>query len=119
MTLSGHIDGMGGKKTKVPEGEFWRNFTAICVVMLSDLPEPYMGNFTVWPGSQPLFGIVISNKWARPIIRGPSQTERRIAPRTGADHWKGGRCGTGASPDGSRCWPQSVAAYPVCSDLPV
>lgn len=51
VMLSGHIDGMGGKKTKVPEGEFWRNFTAICVVMLSDLPEPYMGNFTVWPGS--------------------------------------------------------------------
>jgi len=27
------------------------NFTLIASVLLSDVPEPYSGNFTVWPGA--------------------------------------------------------------------
>ncbi|MDA3961273.1 MAG: hypothetical protein PF961_10830 [Planctomycetota bacterium] len=47
----GHIDGMGTGTNGIPKGVYRRGFTALCVVLLSDLPEGFMGNFTVWPGS--------------------------------------------------------------------
>ncbi|GAB4457874.1 MAG: hypothetical protein OHK0029_18280 [Armatimonadaceae bacterium] len=51
----GHIDGKGTGTNGIPEGEFRRGFTMLAVVLLSDLPEPYSGNFTVWPGSHRFF----------------------------------------------------------------
>jgi len=48
---TGHLDGVGNGINGIPKGEFRRNFTMLAVILLSDLPEPYMGNFTVWPGS--------------------------------------------------------------------
>lgn len=52
---SGHIDGRGTGTNGIPKGEFRRGFTALAVVLLSDLPEPYSGNFTVWPGTHRVF----------------------------------------------------------------
>lgn len=46
---TGHIDGIGSGLNGIPKGEYRRGFTALCVVLLSNLPEPFMGNFTVWP----------------------------------------------------------------------
>ncbi len=49
--FGGHIDGIGNGTNGIPSGEYRRGFTALCVILLSNLPEEYMGNFTVWPGS--------------------------------------------------------------------
>lgn len=49
--LGGHLDGIGTGLNGIPKGEYTRGFTALAVVLLSDLPEPWRGNFTVWPGS--------------------------------------------------------------------
>ena len=45
-----HIDGMYSPTNGVKEGTIG-NFTALLAVFLSDVPEPFSGNFTVWPGS--------------------------------------------------------------------
>ena len=45
-----HLDGMYSPTNGVPEGTI-QNFTALLAVLLSDLPEPHAGNFTVWPGT--------------------------------------------------------------------
>ena len=48
---TGHIDGIGSGFNGIPKGEYRRGFTALCVVLLSNLPDDFMGNFTVWPRS--------------------------------------------------------------------
>jgi hypothetical protein len=45
-----HIDGTHSPNNGVPKGEVYC-FTALAGVLLSDLPDPWCGNFTVWPGS--------------------------------------------------------------------
>jgi hypothetical protein len=45
-----HLDGMYSPTNGVPEGTI-QNFTALLAVLLSDLPNPHSGNFTVWPGT--------------------------------------------------------------------
>ena len=45
-----HIDGVYSEHNGVPKGRIG-NFTLIACIMLSDLNEPYAGNFTVWPGT--------------------------------------------------------------------
>lgn len=49
-----HIDGMYSPTNGVKEGTI-ANFTALVGVFLSDLPQPYAGNFTVWPGTHTLY----------------------------------------------------------------
>ena len=51
----GHLDGIGTGTNGIPKGDFRRDFTMLAVVLLSDLPEGYSGNFTVWPGSHLFF----------------------------------------------------------------
>ena len=51
----GHIDGRGTGTNGMEKGTFARGFTALVVVLLSDLPDPYCGNFTVWPGTDRQF----------------------------------------------------------------
>jgi Phytanoyl-CoA dioxygenase (PhyH) len=53
--FSGHIDGRGTGTNGIPEGQFHRGFTMLAVILLSDLPDIYSGNFTVWPGTHVLF----------------------------------------------------------------
>lgn len=52
--LRPHLDGMHAPHNGVPEGEI-RNFTLLAAILLSDLPGPSCGNFTVWPGTHRLF----------------------------------------------------------------
>ncbi len=49
-----HLDGMHTPTNGVPEGKI-QNFTLLLGVLLSDLPEPNAGNFTVWPRTHTLF----------------------------------------------------------------
>ena len=51
----GHLDGMGTGTNGMPKGVYRRGFTAFAVIYLADVPEPYSGNFTVWPGSHRFF----------------------------------------------------------------
>jgi hypothetical protein len=45
-----HIDGMYSPNNGVPKGTIG-NFTALVGIFLSDLPGPFRGNFTTWPGT--------------------------------------------------------------------
>jgi hypothetical protein len=45
-----HLDGMPTSTNGLSEGDI-HSFTALIGVFLTDLPRPFMGNFTVWPGS--------------------------------------------------------------------
>ena len=52
---SGHLDGLGSGKNGMEKGIYRRGFTALAVIYLADVPEPYSGNFTVWPKSHSFF----------------------------------------------------------------
>ncbi len=45
-----HLDGMYSPTNGVQEGTI-QNFTMLVGVFLSDVPGPFCGNFTVWPGT--------------------------------------------------------------------
>jgi hypothetical protein len=45
-----HLDGMHSPTNGLPKGEV-QTFTALVGILLSDLPTPNAGNFTVWPGT--------------------------------------------------------------------
>lgn len=47
----GHLDGLGSGANGMEKGVYRRGFTGLAVVYLSDVPEPFGGNFTEWPGS--------------------------------------------------------------------
>ncbi len=51
----GHLDGMGTGTNGMPKGVYRRGFTCFAVIYLADVPEPFSGNFTVWPGSHRFF----------------------------------------------------------------
>jgi hypothetical protein len=51
----GHLDGLGSGTNGMPKGVYRRGFTGFAVVYLADVPEPYSGNFTVWPRSHRFF----------------------------------------------------------------
>jgi len=51
----GHLDGLGTGTNGMPKGVYSRGFTAFAVIYLDDVPEPYSGNFTVWPKSHTFF----------------------------------------------------------------
>lgn len=51
----GHIDGVGSGTNGQPKGQYSRGFSAFAVIYLMDIPEPYSGNFTVWPKSHLTF----------------------------------------------------------------
>ena len=50
----GHLDGMHSPHNGVPKGVI-RNFTMLVGVYLSHVPQPYAGNFTVWPGTHHVY----------------------------------------------------------------
>jgi hypothetical protein len=49
-----HLDGMYSPHNGVPQGQI-RNFTMLAGIFLSDVAQPFSGNFTVWPGTHHLF----------------------------------------------------------------
>jgi len=49
--VRGHLD-LGGK---LRQGLLSRGFTLLVVVLVHDVPRPYMGNFTFWPGAHKVF----------------------------------------------------------------
>jgi hypothetical protein len=53
--VRGHIDGIATPTNGVKPGTL-ASFTMLAGVLLSDLPDEYAGNFTVFPGSHDRFG---------------------------------------------------------------
>jgi len=49
-----HLDGMYSPTNGVPQGQI-RNFTMLAGIFLSDVTQPFAGNFTVWPKTHHLF----------------------------------------------------------------
>lgn len=76
----GHIDGRGTGTNGIPKGEFRRGFTMLAVVLLSDLPEPYSGNFTVWPGSHRVFETIFREKGPAALAEGIDTVPLDVAP---------------------------------------
>ncbi len=49
--VRGHLD-LGGK---LKDGLLSRNMTLLVVILVHDVPRPFMGNFCFWPGSHRVF----------------------------------------------------------------
>ncbi|MYB64673.1 phytanoyl-CoA dioxygenase family protein [Candidatus Poribacteria bacterium] len=78
----GHLDGLGSGTNGMEKGVYRRGFTALAVVYLADVPEPFSGNFTVWPKSHSFFADyfkkegheILANGMPRPDLpEGPTQ----------------------------------------------
>ena len=52
--VSPHLDGMYTPTNGEPEGRIM-SFTMLLGIMLSDVPEPFMGNLCVWPGTHTIY----------------------------------------------------------------
>jgi len=51
----GHLDGLGSGLNGSAKGSYNRGFTALAVILLSELKSDFAGNFTVWPRSHTFF----------------------------------------------------------------
>lgn len=69
-----HLDGMYSPSNGVKEGTIG-NFTALLGVFLSDLPEPFMGNFTVWPGTHKLYESYFREHGPQSLLKGMPPVE--------------------------------------------
>lgn len=64
-----HIDGMYTPTNGVKEGTI-ANFTALIGVFLTDLPEPFAGNFTAWPGSHRKYEAYFQEQGPQSLLKG-------------------------------------------------
>lgn len=69
-----HIDGMYTPTNGVKEGTI-ANFTALVGVFLSDLPNPYAGNFTVWDGTHTLYENYFREHGPQSLLEGMPKVE--------------------------------------------
>lgn len=67
-----HLDGMYSPTNGVPKGEI-HNFTALVGVLLSDLPGPDAGNFTVWPGTHRQYEDYFRSRGPQALLEGMPQ----------------------------------------------
>ena len=89
----GHLDGMGTGTNGMPKGVYRRGFTAFAVIYLADVPEPYSGNFTVWPGSHRFFenylkreGLETLSNGTRALTCPKDRTWSSETPATSSSH---------------------------------
>ncbi|GCE05628.1 hypothetical protein [Dictyobacter aurantiacus] len=68
-----HLDGMHSPLNGVKEGVIG-NFTALLGVFLSDIPHPFMGNFTVWPGTHRLYEQYFREHTPQSLLQGMPDT---------------------------------------------
>lgn len=69
-----HLDGMHSPNNGVPAGTI-RNFTMLLGVALSDVTQPYAGNFTVWPGTHHIFEEYFRERGPRALLEGMPKVE--------------------------------------------
>ncbi len=78
---SGHLDGLGSGKNGMAKGVYRRGFTALAVVYLADVPEPYSGNFTVWPKSHSFFADYFKKEGHEILANGMPRAELPEGPK--------------------------------------
>lgn len=76
----GHIDGLGTGTNGIEAGVYRRFFTGLAVVLLSDLPEGDMGNFTVWPGSHRAMSEHLRREGHQVLAHGTPQLDLAVEP---------------------------------------
>ncbi len=76
----GHLDGMGTGTNGMPKGVYRRGFTAFAVIYLADVPEPYSGNFTVWPGSHRFFENYLNREGLETLSNGTPRIDLPEGP---------------------------------------
>lgn len=64
-----HLDGMHTPNNGVPEGVI-RNFTMLVGIALSDVPKPYSGNLSVWPGTHYVYEEYFREKTPQSLLCG-------------------------------------------------
>ena len=69
-----HIDGMYTPLNGVKKGTI-ANFTALVGVFLSDVPQPYAGNFTVWPGTHRRYAEYFRERGPQSLLEGMPEVE--------------------------------------------
>ena len=69
-----HIDGMYSPTNGVEMGTIG-NFTALAAIFLSDVPKPFAGNFTVWPGTHRLNGEFFKEHGPESLLQGMPAVE--------------------------------------------
>jgi hypothetical protein len=70
--LHPHIDGMPSANNQIKKGTIY-TFTALCGILLSDIPNRFWGNFTGWPGTHASFAKYFEE-------HGPNILRRRLPP---------------------------------------
>ncbi len=76
----GHLDGIGSGLNGHDKGTYVRGFTALAVVMLNDLPEPFSGNFTVWPRTHTMFEEHFKEHGPDVLLNGQPDIEDPLPP---------------------------------------
>jgi hypothetical protein len=79
--IRGHIDGIGNGSNGMAKGVYRRGFTAFAVIYLADVPEPYSGNFTVWPKSHRFFADYFKNVGYEVLANGMPRLDLPEGPR--------------------------------------
>jgi Phytanoyl-CoA dioxygenase (PhyH) len=69
-----HLDGMYSPTNGVPQGQIL-NFTMLAGVFLSDVPGPFAGNFTVWPGTHRLYEAYFREHGPQALLEGMPPVE--------------------------------------------
>jgi len=77
----GHLDGLGSGKNGMAQGVYRRGFTALAVVYLADVPDPYSGNFTVWPKSHSFFADYFKEEGHELLANGMPRLELPEGPQ--------------------------------------
>lgn len=79
-TPRGHLDGMGSGTNGMPKGVYRRGFTAFAVIYLADVPEPFSGNYTVWPGSHRFYADYLKNEGLEILANGTPRIDLPEGP---------------------------------------
>ena len=77
----GHLDGLGNGTNGMEKGVYHRGFTALAVVYLADVPEPFSGNFTVWPKTHSFFADYFQKEGHELLANGMPRPELPQGPK--------------------------------------
>jgi hypothetical protein len=73
LRTGGHLDGIAQARDflrgTISESAYHRNFTAFAVMYLNDVPEPYSGNFTIWPKSHHVMEAVLKEQGHEVLLK--------------------------------------------------
>jgi hypothetical protein len=69
-----HLDGMYTPTNGVPKGTIL-NFTALVGVFLSEIPQDFMGNLTVWPGTHQRYSAYFRQQGPQSLLEGMPDIE--------------------------------------------